>query len=176
MKRKFLHLLVLLLILSESFAQSPGLIVRPQGGAGVTLLNPNGDGYSSASTAGFTTNDILQSELAYTVVPAAIIEPTGDLSTGPSGGFTDIVTRVDGSGFYLLSNGTNIFFRLRIGGIISGSKGYSVLIDTDKKIGASGPEADPNYVAPSGNSPGNPGFEYEVVFQSNFQVSVYSID
>jgi Secretion system C-terminal sorting domain len=173
------YLLCSLLVLccaQQIKGQSPGLIVRPVGGNGVTALNPNGDGYSSATTAGFTTDDIAQSEVLFKVVPAAVTEPTGDLSTGPTGGFTDIVTRVDGSGFYLYKDATNIYFRLRIGGIINGSKGYSVLIDTDGRIGGSGPSADPNYVAPAGTSPGNPGFEYEVVFQSNFQVAVYNID
>jgi len=157
-------------------AQSPGLIVRPAGGIGVTSLNPNGDAYSSATTAGFTTDDIGQSELPFKVVPPAITEPTGDLATGPAGGFSDIVSAIDGSGFYIYKDASNIYFRLRVGSIISGSKGYSVLIDTDDKMGSSGPYADPNYVAPSGSSPGNPGFEYEVELQTNFQVAVYSID
>ncbi|MEO5681755.1 MAG: T9SS type A sorting domain-containing protein [Chitinophagaceae bacterium] len=157
-------------------AQSPGLIVRPVGGNGSTPLNVNGDGYSAAAATGFTTDDIAESEVPFKIVPAAIVEPTGDLSTGPSGGFTDIVTRVDGSGFYLYKDASNIYFRLRIGGIISGSKGYSILIDTDGKMGPTGAAADNNYVAPSGSSPGNPGFEYEVVLQTNFQVAVYSID
>ena len=177
--KKILHLLpafAFLLHINCLLGQSPGLIVRPAGGNGVTALNTNGDGYSALTTAGFTTDDIVQSELAYKVVPATFVEPTGDLSTGPSGGYTDIVTRVDGSGFYMFKDATNIYFRLRIGGIISGSKGYSALIDTDGKMGASGPYADPNYVAPSGSSPGNPGFEYEVQLQTNFQVAVYSID
>lgn len=168
--------IVLLSAAQPTFAQSPGIIVRPQGGNGITALNPNGDGYSSATTAGFTTDDITQSEIPFKIVPAAITEPTGDLLTGPSAGYSDIVTRVDGSGFYMYKTALNIFFRLRIGSIVSGSKGYSVLIDTDGKMGGSGPNADPNYVAPSGSSPGNPGFEYEVVFQTNFQVAVYSID
>ncbi|MBO9571108.1 MAG: hypothetical protein J7497_02715, partial [Chitinophagaceae bacterium] len=158
------------------FAQSPGVIVRPAGGAGVTLLNPDGNGFSSSTTSGFITDDIAESEVNYKLVPAAITEPTGDLATGPSGGFTDIVRNVDGSGFYMTKIGTNIYFRLRIGKIISGSKGYSVLIDTDQKFGGTGVYADPNYVAPSGSAPGNPGFEYEVVLQTNFQVAVYSID
>ncbi len=178
MKTSFYLLLSLIFFIcaEQLKAQSPGLIVRPVGGNGVTALNPNGDGYSSLTTAGFTSDDIAQSEVSFKVVPAAVTEPTGDLSTGPTGGFTDIVTRVDGSGFYLYKDATNIYFRLRIGGIINGSKGYSVLIDTDGKMGGSGPAADPNYVAPSGTSPGNPGFEYEVVFQTNFQVAVYNID
>ena len=162
----------LLLISSAVSAQSPGLIVRPAGGNGITALNPNGNTYSSASTAGFLLDDILESKIPFKVVPPAISEPTGDLATGPDGGFTDIVQYVDGSGFYLHKDATNIFFRLRIGNIINGSKAYSVLIDTDAKMGTS----DPNYVAPSGNSPGNPGFEYEVVLQTNFQVAVYNID
>lgn len=159
-----------------TLAQSPGIIVRVPNGSGVTALNPNGDSYSSATTAGFTTNDITQSEIPFFVVPPAIIEPTGDLATGPSGGFTDIVKTVDGSGFYMYASGGNLFFRLRIGGIISGSKGYSVLFDTDGRMGNSGPAADPNFIAPTNTSNGNPGFEYEVVLQTNFQVAVYNVD
>lgn len=162
--------------LKLSYSQSPGLIVRTPGGTGVTSLNPNGDGYSSITTNGFTTDDIAQSEIAYVIVPVAITEPTGDLATGPSGGFTDIVKRVDGSGFYLYKDATNIYFRMRIGSIVSGSKGYSALLDTDGKMGASGPNADPNYLAPGGTNSGNPGFEYEITFESNSRVAVYNID
>jgi plastocyanin/uncharacterized protein YneR len=176
MKSAPLIILFLFFYSTEINAQSPGLIVRPAGGNGITALNPDGNGFSSATTSGFTTDDINQSEIAFKVVPAAIMEPTGDLSTGPSGGYSDIVTRVDGSGFYTFKDATNIYFRLRIGGIISGSKGYSVLIDTDGKFGASGVNADPNYVAPSGNNVGNPGFEYEVSLQTNFQVAVYNVN
>ena len=131
--------LVLLCFLSNmALSQSPGKIVRPAGGSGITPLNPNGDAYSSATTAGFISNDIAESEVPYKIVPPAITEPTGDIATGPAGGFTDIVKTVDNSGFYVYGDGTNILFRLRIGNIISGSKGYSILIDTDGKIGNSG--------------------------------------
>ncbi|MBC7904454.1 MAG: T9SS type A sorting domain-containing protein [Gemmatimonadaceae bacterium] len=157
-------------------AQSPGIVVRPAGGNGVTILNPDGNGYASATTAGFTTNDISQSEIPFKIIAPIITEPTGDLATGPSGGFTDIVKSLDNSGFYLFSDGTNLLFRLRIGGIISGSKGYSILIDTDGKFGNTGVSPDPNYIAPTNTSNGNPGFEYEVVLQTNFQVAVYNVD
>jgi hypothetical protein len=173
---KIFSLLYCCILSTALYAQSPGQIVRPAGGSGVTILNPNGDGFSSAQVSGFINNDISESEIVYKVVPAAVIEPTGDVATGPSGGFTDIVRVVDGSGFYIYSNANNIYFRLRIGNIISGSKGYSALIDTDGKMGSSGPNADTNYVAPTNTSNGNPGFEYEVVLQSNFQVAVYNID
>jgi len=157
-------------------AQSPGLIVRPAGGPYSAVLDTNQNGYTSSSTSGFVLSDITESELLYKVVPPAITEPTGDLATGPSGGFTDIVRTVDNSGFYVYSNGVNIHFRLRIGGIISGSKGYSILIDTDGKMGNSGPHADPDYVAPTNTGKGNPGFEYEVVYETNFRVQVYNIN
>jgi hypothetical protein len=173
---KALFLILSVFLCAIGFSQSPGLIIRPAGGNGVTLLNPNGDGYSSATTSGFTTNDITQSELPYKIVPPAITEPTGDIATGPSGGFTDIVKTVDGSGFYTYSDGTNLFLRLRIGSIISGSKGYSVMVDTDGKIGNSGSGADPNYIAATNTSNGNPGFEYEIILQTNFQVAVYNVD
>ncbi|MCC6725478.1 MAG: T9SS type A sorting domain-containing protein [Saprospiraceae bacterium] len=157
-------------------AQSPGLIVRPAGGSGVTSLNPNGDGYSSATTAGFTSNDITESEIPFKVIPTAVTELSGDLNTGPSGGYTDIVVAYGGSGMYLYKDATNIYYRLRIGGIVSGAKAYSVLIDADLKMGNTGPAADPNYLPPSSGNNGNPGFEYEVVFRSNSGIFVYSVD
>ena len=172
----FLSGILLFFFTSTTLAQSPGQIIRPVGGAGVTVLNPNGDAYSSATVTGFTTSDITQSEVAFKVVPPAVIEPTGDIATGPTGGFTDIVKTFDGSGFYIYTDGTNLLFRLRIGNVISGSKGYSILVDTDGKIGNTGPYADPNYVAGTNTSSGNPGFEYEVVLETNFRVAVYYVD
>jgi hypothetical protein len=174
--KNLLSLLVSVFFIANAYAQSPGLIIRPLPVPGITALNPDGNGYSSTGTTGFTSDDITQSEVPYKIVPAAISEPTGDLNTGPTGGFTDIVTRVDGSGFYLYKDASNIYFRLRVGNVISGSKSYSILLDTDGKMGSSGSSTDPNYVAPSGSSNGNPGFEYEVSFQTNNQVAVYAID
>jgi len=158
------------------WAQSPGQIVRPAGGNGITLLNPDGNAFSSQSVSGFTSNDLSQSELPFVLVPPMIIEPTGDVRTGPQAGFTDIVQTIDGSGFYIYSDGTNLFFRLRIGNIVSGSKGYSILIDTDQRMGATGAAADPNFVASSNLAKGNPGFEFEVVLETNFRVAVYAVD
>ncbi|MGN6417004.1 MAG: T9SS type A sorting domain-containing protein [Pseudobacter sp.] len=152
------------------------MIVRPPAGGTITPLNPDGNAFSSASGTGFTTNDIAESEIPFKVIPVAIVELTGDIATGPVAGFSDIVTYLDGSGAYIYKDATNIYFRIRIGNIVSGSKGYSFLIDTDGKIGNSGPGADPNFIAPGNNTPGNPGFEYEVVLQTNTQVAVYNID
>ncbi|MDB5222115.1 MAG: hypothetical protein JWN83_782 [Chitinophagaceae bacterium] len=157
-------------------AQTPGIIVRPSGTSGPVVLDPNGDGYTSINTSGFGTSDITNSEIAYKLVPPLINEPTGDLLRGPSGQFSDIVRTLDGSGFYLFNDGTNLLCRIRMGGIVSGSKGYSVLIDTDQKFGPSGPDADPNYQAATTGVNGNPGFELEVVYETNFRVAVYNVD
>jgi hypothetical protein len=158
-------------------AQSPGTIVTPMNGNGVTILNPNGDRYSSKTSAGFSPNDITESEIPYKVVPPIIAEGAGDNATGATGGFTDIISALDGSGFYSYFDGTNILFRLRMGGTNNGAKAYSVLLDTDMKFGGTGQYADPNYIAPGiGTKNGNPGFEYEVVFSSQFNVTVLNID
>lgn len=158
-------------------AQSPGTIVRPMNGNGITILNPNGDRYSSKTAAGFTTHDITESEVPFKVVPPVITEVSADNKTGANGGFTDIITSVDGSGFYIHFDGTNLLFRLRLGGTNNGAKAYSVLLDTDMKFGSTGQYADPNYIAPGvGTATGNPGFEYEVVLSSKFDVTVYNID
>lgn len=171
-----LLLLFLLLFIGNTFAQSPGIIVRPVPGVGATPLNPNGDGFSSSSTSGFVSSDITESEVPYKIVPPAFLEPTSDLLRGPATQYSDLVRQVDGSGFYIYNDGTNLLFRLRLGNIISGSKGYSVLIDTDGKIGNTGAYADPNYQAATTGINGNPGFELEVVLETNFEVAVYNVD
>jgi Secretion system C-terminal sorting domain len=165
-----------LLLPLQNFSQTPGIIVRPAGSNGPAILDPNADGYTSKTTAGYGTDDIANSEIPYKVVPPLVPEPTGDLLRGPSGSFSDIVKTVDGSGFYLYNDGTNLLCRIRIGGIVSGSKGYSILLDTDSKFGNSGPYADPNYQPATTGSNGNPGFELEIDLQTNFQVAVYNVD
>ena len=72
--------------------------------------------------------------------------------------------------------GTNIMFRFRTGGYSTGSKGYSVLIDTDLKIGNTGFYADPNYVPQSASRSGNPGFELEIVYEGNKRIAIYNVD
>jgi hypothetical protein len=176
MTRPLLLVFFVLSILGNAVAQSPGIIVRPAAGNGITPLNPNGDGFSSASTNGFTTSDITESEIGYKIVPPVFLEPTSDLMRGPNELYSDLVRQVDGSGFYVYNDGTNLLFRVRVGSIVSGSKGYSVLIDTDGKIGNTGPYADPNYQAATTGINGNPGFELEIVLETNFRVAAYNVD
>ena len=175
--------MVLFLFLSSyAVAQTPGLIVRPAGGPYSTVLDPDQNGFTSPTTTGFITTDVGvgNSEIPYKVIPPFKLEPTSDLMRGPNELFSDLVRlNADESGFYVFSTGganPNLLFRMRLGSIVSGSKGYSVLIDADQKFGATGPYADPNYQAATTGSNGNPGFEYEVVLETNFRVAVYNVD
>ncbi|MCU7547485.1 T9SS type A sorting domain-containing protein [Chitinophagaceae bacterium LB-8] len=160
-------------------AQTPGLIVRPAGGPYNSVLDKNQDGFTSPTNSGFVTNDVGTgySEIPYKVVPPFKLEPTSDLMRGPNTLFSDLV-RIsnDESGMYIFNDGTNMLFRLRLGSIISGSKGYSILIDADGLFGPSGPYADPNYKPATTGINGNPGFELEVVLETNFRVAIYDVD
>lgn len=93
------------------------------------------------------------------------------LSAGPSCSFTDFVDQGDEDPVqsYLDSNG-NWLFRMRMGTTAPNSKSYSILIDTDGKFGATGPNADPDYTS------ANPGFEIEIVLATNFGVYVYDVN
>ncbi len=158
-------------------AQTSGLIYQPSSSAsGRAVLDPNGDGYISTNNRGFTESDIQESEIPYVPIPQLEFEPKADLKTGPNCGFTDFVD--DGTeyaaGVYFRDNpGTAndfLLFRFRLAGTANNSKGYSILIDTDQRMGAYGANADPNYLS------GNPGFEIEVVLRTNFAVDVYNVD
>ncbi len=165
---------VLLITLCTSMwgvAQTPGLIVKAATPAGQAVLDPNGDGYVSASKAGFGANDLSESEIPFRPLVVPGTEPTSDLANGPSCGFTDFV---DAPGIFpvgtYLSGANNLLFRFRLGNYAPNSKGYSILIDTDNKFGNTGPNADPNYVS------GNPGFEVEIELVTNFGVRLYNTD
>lgn len=176
MIRKFFYLIFgVLFCITGTYAQTPGLIFRPSG-ATSTVLDPNQDKFTSNSTIGFTTNDILQSEIPYFFVPVAFSEPTSDLRRGSDCGVTDIVPDADTKGFYIYFDGTNLLFRLRAGGFSPGAFGYCMLIDTNQKFGKTGPNADPNYQAQTTGTNGNPGFEIELVWEKNFRLAVYNVD
>ncbi|OGX89688.1 hypothetical protein [Hymenobacter coccineus] len=152
-------------------AQTPGIIFKTAG-TGKPVLDPNGDGYVSRTTAGFTTDDITQSEILYKSLPQIATEPNSDLGPGPDCKFTDMVdlnSQYRSVGFAVDAS-NNFLFRFRLGGAAPNAKGYSIGIDTDGKFGFTGPNADPNAVA------GNPGFEMEIMLATNFGVRLYNID
>ena len=162
----------------NSFAQSSGFINRQAtSAAGRLVLDPNSDGYTSATTAGFASDDVGNSEIIYNGIRTYNIEPFGDLRRGPSHNFSDFVPDANGNGVYYKFSATNqVLFRMRMGAVIPGSKGYSILMDTDGKFGASGAAADPNYLPSTTGTNGNPGFEIEIVLETNFRIAIYNVD
>ncbi|WP_188467839.1 Ig-like domain-containing protein, partial [Marivirga lumbricoides] len=175
MSKKFLLLSFLLCLISvvqvsRIKAQTPGLIYKPAAAPGNSILDINSDGYSSSSSNGFISDDESESEIPFKPFPIVVAEPDSDLGPGPDCGFTDLVKSADNETVYTYSDGINLFFRFRLGGTASNSKGYSVLVDTDQKFGFTGHNPDPNATA------GNPGFEVEIVLRTNFGVGIYNVD
>ncbi|MBN1927053.1 MAG: cadherin-like domain-containing protein, partial [Prolixibacteraceae bacterium] len=176
--RKFLLLSIGIFFTTVILAQTPGLIVKPAQSPGNGILDPNGDGYVSDTIdgglqVGFTKppdNDVTQSEIPYVAIIRP--DPQPDILRGPAGGFIEIVG-VDAAGnnaILTYNDGTNFLIRFRLGGYAPNSKSYSLLIDTDEAFGFTGENADDNALT------GNPGFEVEIVLETNFNVKIYDID
>lgn len=166
-----------LFIIQKSSGQSTGKIIRQATAvAGRTILDPNNDTYTSATTAGYNGNDVTNSEIPFRAVPSFNAEPFGDLRRGPSHLYTDFVPDANNVGYYSYFTGTNLLFRFRMGSVVPGSKGYSVLLDTDGKFGSSGANSDPNYQPATTGTNGNPGFEIEIVMETNSRIAIYNVD
>ncbi|MBS4065258.1 MAG: T9SS type A sorting domain-containing protein [Chitinophagaceae bacterium] len=156
----------------------PGYINRQATSvAGRAVLDPNNDGYTSSSASGFgAPSDVATSEIPFKIVQSYSVEPFGDLRRGPDQNYSDFVPDGSQDGFYTYYDGTNLLFRFRLGSIMPGSKGYSILIDTDGKFGATGTNADPNYQPATTGTNGNPGFEIEIVLETNSRIAIYNAD
>ncbi len=135
-------------------------------------MDPNLDNYVSKTNTGYVgANDrtFQYNEIAYRELPQLGSEPLNDLVTGSAGGHTDLAPNP----LYMAYNGTQVLFRVRLGGNSSASKGYSFLIDSDgvfnKQRLANGTLVD--YTTPSKVK--NLGFEFEVVLALNFDVVIY---
>lgn len=149
------------------FAQTPGLIYKPSSTSfGKSVLDPNSDGFTSLTYAGFTTTDYgTQSELQMVGLPVLSNEVLSDLSTGPSGGHTDISNNGTAQSVYVLmktvDNVQYLVIRFRVGGASTAPKGYSLMLDTDNNFNN-------NYTSD------NPGFEREIVLEASKRVRIYS--
>lgn len=163
-------------------AQSTGVIIRQATStAGSNVLDPVLKGYTSATTAGFGSDDVANSEIPFKPIPAFSMEPYGtgankDLRRGADHLYSDFVPDANGRGVYMYYDNTNLLFRMRLGTIVPGSKGYSILIDTDEKFGPTGANADPNYQPATTGVNGNPGYEIEIVLETNFRIAIYNVD
>jgi hypothetical protein len=169
MQKHFLvALFALFSITSVVYSQTSGMIVEPATGAAALVLDPNSNGYVSATTAGFLGNDqlIANNELPWqTLIPAGS-EPNSDVQNGPNCGFTDFVESSVGGidPVFHLTSGGNWLFRFRMASIAPNAKSYSIMVDIDNLIGP----GDDCYI------PGvNPGFELEIVLATKFGVRIY---
>lgn len=68
---------ILLFISFSSSSQTPGLIFKTAG-TGATVLDPNGDGYTSATIGGFLVDDQAESEISYKPLVVPAVEPVAD--------------------------------------------------------------------------------------------------
>lgn len=159
----------------------PGKIIRTATlPASATILDPVAPtGWTSKTTSGFLGNDVGNAKLGFKAIPTFSTEPFGDLRRGPNHLYSDFVPDAAGNGVYLYYDGTNLIFRMRMGTIIPGAKGYSILVDTDLKFGNAGANPDPNYLPATTGVNGNPGFEREIVLATggaNNGILVYNVD
>lgn len=156
-------------------------------------IDPNGDCYITNSGSNFSGGGISElSEFEALATGLDLIipwtglnyidsEPSADPNNGGACNNVDIVT--DGlnpatHSYYtvFMDGGTQYHaFRIRIADESNGNFGFSILVDTDGKIGQFGANADINYTC------GNAGFEKEVVLATggnanNVGVSIYDTD
>jgi len=184
--RTLLAIALFFLLPAAAYAQPfvTGQIIRPAASATArNILDPDNNGFASKTPAGFGSTtaipDVDNSEVPYKPVPPYALEPYADLRRGADHLFSDYVPDVNGGAYYMHFDGTNLLFRMRMGTIIPGAKGFSLLIDTDGKFGPTGPNADPNYIPATTGTGGNPGFEMEIVLCTggvNDGVQIYNVD
>lgn len=156
-------------ISTTSFAQR-GIITKPA--VGNTVMDPNQDGYVSQTATGFSNDGYYVDEFEIPMFGIPIVgdgDVLNDNQAGPNCGTTDLT--VDNQGFSVygvLDNNGNLIFRFRIGDSNPSVEAYTILIDTDGKIGPDDPNATPN----------NPGFEIDITLIKNASkgVYVYNID
>jgi uncharacterized repeat protein (TIGR01451 family)/gliding motility-associated-like protein len=168
LKNTFTTSIIFLIMITGSIemtGQTTGLIYE---NSGITVLDPNNDGYISQTDNGFTVNDEAESEIAYVPITLLETEPDSDPLVGPDCSFIDFVGPGSSSPVLVYYDGTNVLFRFRLSGTSSQPNAYSILVDSDQKFGFRGSEADPNAVV------GNPGFEFEIVLITGSGVALYN--
>lgn len=164
---RFAVFLACSLLFIPSFAQQRGQIIKP---ATTTVMDPNQDGFVSVSPLGFSNNGlngyyVNEFEIQMFGIPiSGSGEALRDNQAGASCGITDITVDTKGFGAYaVIDNNNNLIFRFRIGTNKPSVEAYTILIDTDRKMGADDPNSTPN----------NPGFEVDITLIKNSSKGVY---
>ena len=174
MLKSLFYSIVLFILSIQLQAQTPGFIYKIASTAlGRSILDPNGDGYTSNTSLGFTATGtspkLLESNSELKMIPMPVIteEPLGDPVTGGTGGQTDIVSAGGSESIYLLKRTVNgvdyLMVRFRLGSASTASKGFSLLLETNRVFG-------------SLLSSNNLGFDREIVYEtgSNGRIAIYS--
>lgn len=162
-----LRILTLGLFLLPSFllAQSGNIIE-----AGDQVLDPNQDGFTSITNAGYLGDgyDVDEFEIKMFGIPIfGDGEALKDVQAGQPCGVSDLALDTAGYALYAgFDTNENLIFRFRVAGDKPSVQSYSVMIDTDQLMG----NDDPN------SSSINPGFEIEVTLIHRFGVYIYDID
>ncbi|HEU5291517.1 MAG TPA: Ig-like domain-containing protein [Cyclobacteriaceae bacterium] len=166
--KRFLPIFTILLALAASpvFAQR-GKIIRS---ASTSVMDPNGDGFISKTTAGFSNDGYNVDEFEITMfgIPKLGGDVTGD-NIGADCGITDLIPDNKGFSSYAVRDGNNnLIFRFRVGDDNPSVEAWTILLDTDGLFGPDDPNATPE----------NPGFEIDITLikRNNAGVYVYNID
>ena len=152
---------------NDSLAQR-GKVIKT---ATSTVLDPNGDGYVSINNTGFSNDgyNVDEFEIPMFGLPkSADGEVLNDIQAGANCGTTELTYDNRGFSVYGVHKNGNLIFRFRVANDKPSVEAYTILIDTDGKIGAD----DPNSTAE------NPGFEIDITLIKNNSkgVYVYNID
>lgn len=168
--------LPLLVVVVLFFLLSPALLFGQRGRiikpATTSVMDPNNDGFVSLTDLGFSNDgyNVDEFEIPMFGLPKVGSGDTlADNQAGPKCGITDITVDNKGYGVYAaLDHSDNLIFRFRLGTNNPSVEAYTILIDTDGKMGADDPNATPN----------NPGFEIDITLikNSNQGVFIFNID
>ncbi len=176
MNKRVIHSLpnlVLVVLAMMFFAQTTyaqrGRITKP---ATTSVMDPNNDGFVSVSDLGFSNDgyNVDEFEIKMFGIPKVGSGDTlADNQAGPKCGITDITVDNRGYGVYgVVDNNDNLIFRFRLGTTNPSVEAYTILIDTDGRMGTDDPNSTPN----------NPGFEIDITLikNQNKGVYIYNID
>ncbi len=160
--------LVLSILITPLFTLAQrGKIIRS---ATTSVMDPNQDGFVSVSNLGFSNDGYNVDEFELKMFGIPIVgdgDVLGDNQAGANCGITDITVDNKGYGVYgVIDNANNLIFRFRLGTNNPSVESYTILIDTDGKMGPD----DPN------STPENPGFEIDITLIKNSNKGVYIFD
>jgi gliding motility-associated-like protein len=155
------------LFFTNSFGQR-GKVIKS---ASTSVLDPNGDGYVSISNTGFSNDgyNVDEFEIPMFGLPKSDEgEVLNDIQAGAKCGTTELTYDNRGFSVYGVHKNGNLIFRFRVANDKPSVEAYTILVDTDGRVGTDDPNSTPN----------NPGFEIDITLIKNNSkgVYVYNID